>query len=111
MTLENHRDNDQGRLFSSLFLIDSGSFFLFLACALMTSFLPERSPSYHSSSHFLVPAWLRIFCISLRRSWLDRAEMEQSVPNPSISWPAIPATMPPSTDQFKSAMLIVNPSV
>jgi len=39
MTLENQRERAQGRLFSSLLLTDSGSFFLFLCSLMVRSYL------------------------------------------------------------------------
>jgi len=70
MTLENHRERDQGRLFSSLLLTDSGSFFLFLACALMISFLPGRSPTFSLLFPFPHPPGHRIFSAScVEASW------------------------------------------
>ena len=70
MTLENHRERDQGRLFSSLLLTDSGSFFLFLACALMISFLPGRSPAFSLLFPFPHPPGERIFSPSCAKaSW------------------------------------------
>jgi len=70
MTLENQRERDQGRLFSSLLLTDSGSFFLFLACALMISFLPGRSPAFSLLFPFPHPPGERIFSPSCAKaSW------------------------------------------
>ena len=91
MTLENQREMDQGRLFSSLLLTDSGSFFLFLACALMISFLPGRSPAFSLLFPFPHPPGQRIFSPSCAKAYWP-APIASRAPPPPLSpgseyWP------------------------